>query len=35
MVISLIVEYLAIGVLLSCITGWSFEVSMLVAVCEC
>ena len=30
MVISLIVEYLAIGVLLSCITGWSFEVSMLV-----
>ncbi len=30
MVISLIVEYLAIGVLLSCITGWSFEMSMLV-----
>lgn len=30
MVISLIVEYLALGVLLSCITGWSFEVSMLV-----
>ncbi len=30
MVISMIVEYLAIGVLLSCITGWSFEVSMLV-----
>ena len=30
MVISLIVEYLALGILLSCITGWSFEVSLLV-----
>lgn len=30
MVISMIVEYLALGILLSCITGWSFEVSLLV-----
>ena len=30
MVISLIVEYLALGILLSCITGWSFEVSLIV-----
>lgn len=31
MVISLIVEYLAMGILLSCITGWSFQVSLLVS----
>lgn len=30
MVISLVVEYLALGVLMSCITGWSFEVSLVV-----
>lgn len=31
MVISLIVEYLSMGILLSCITGWSFEVSLMVS----
>ncbi|MCI9671334.1 MAG: sodium/proline symporter [Lawsonibacter sp.] len=31
MVISLIVEYLAMGLLLACITGWSFEVSLVVS----
>lgn len=30
MVISLIVEYLAMGILLACITGWSFELSLII-----
>ncbi len=30
MVISLIVEYLAMGILLSCITGWSFQISLII-----